>query len=110
MRVGKIRILAILLERSGGQNLAALHAEVILRAGERIVVPGFLYGAGGSGGRPERVGSPHGIGVETLVRSGVAGFFAAVSQRKDNDAIGLARSAPTGAGYFSVSKAHFDAG
>src|SRR5258707_1095393 len=59
MLVGKIRILAILLERAGRQNLATGTLEIILRAGERIVVAGFFDRAGGGGGRPERVGSAH---------------------------------------------------
>ena len=108
MLVGKIRVLAIILKRSGRQNLPAFHAEVILRAGERIVVPGLLDRAAGGSGSPESVGSAHRVGVETLVRSGVARFLAAVSQRKDNDAIGLAGQPPRGGGDFAVRKRNVD--
>ncbi len=104
MLVGKIRILAILRERAGGQDLPAFHAEVILRASERIILAGFFDGAAGGGGRPKRVRSAHGVGIETLVRAGVARLLAAVSQRQDHDAIGLARQPPRGSGDFAVRK------
>src|ERR1700693_1207658 len=108
MLVGKIRVLAILLERSGRQNLPAFHAEVILRAGERIVFAGFLDCGARGGGGPERVGSAHSVGVETLVRSGVARPLAAISKGKDNDAISLARKSPSRSGDFAVRKRNVD--
>src|SRR5260370_42105279 len=104
MFVGRIRILAILLEGSGRQNLAAFHVEVILRAGGRIIFAGFLDRAGGGGGSPEGVGSAYGVSVEPLVRAGVARFLASVSQRKDNNAFGLAGHPPRGSGDFAVRK------
>ncbi len=42
MLVRKIRILAVLLKRSGRENLPAFHVEVILRASERIILAGFF--------------------------------------------------------------------
>src|SRR5256886_3008537 len=89
--VGKIWVLAILLESTGGQNLPAFHVEVILRAAERILFAGFSNGAAEGRGGPQRAGSAHRIGVETLVRSGVAGTLAAVTQRKNDSIIGLAK-------------------
>src|SRR5260370_37350615 len=94
MLVGKIWVVPVRRERAGRQNLPAFHAEVILRAGERIVFAGFLDGAAGGEGRPERIGSAHSIGVETLVCTGVSRFFAAVSQREHNDSSSLALHTP----------------
>ena len=39
--VGEAGILLVFLERAGAQDLAAFHVEVILRAGQRIVVAGL---------------------------------------------------------------------
>src|SRR6267154_1310595 len=104
MLVGEIRILAVFLERAGGENLPAFHVEVVLRASERIIFPGFPDHATGSGSGPERVGSAHSVSVEALVCSSVAGFFAAVSERENDDAIGLAGHAPCCGDDFAVRK------
>src|SRR6266705_1526999 len=55
MLVGKIRILAILLERGGRKDLSAFYVEVILRAGKRVIVTGFLDRAAGSADAPKRI-------------------------------------------------------
>ncbi len=98
----------ILGERARRQNLAAFHAEVILRAGERIIVAGLLDGTGGRRGRPKRIGSADGVGVEPFVRSGIASPLASVSQRKDDHTIGLTRQAPCSGRHFAVRKRNID--
>ena len=79
MFVGKIRILAVLLERGGRKDLAAFHVEVILRASERIIVTRFPDDAGGRRCGPKRARSTHGVGVEAFVRACIAGLLAAVA-------------------------------
>src|SRR6266487_6138839 len=108
MLVGKIRILAILRKGSGRENLPAFHVEVVLRACERIVVSGFFDRAGGGGGGPKRAGSAHGVSVETLVSSGVSGFFAPVSKRKNDNAIGLTGHDPRSSSDFAIRKRNID--
>src|SRR5439155_6362753 len=98
----------LLRERSGRQNLSAFHIEMILGAGQRIILAGFLDRAAGGGGHPKRAGSSHGISVEALVRPRVPSLLAAISQREDYDAIGLARQAPRGCGDFTVRKRNVD--
>src|SRR5207244_7899320 len=88
--VRKGRIFAVFLERAGGEDLPPFHVEMILRAGERVVVAGFLNSAGWRSCRPKGIGMAHGIGTEALVRAGVAGSFAAVPVRQYDPPIGLA--------------------
>ncbi len=96
MFVSKIRILAIFLERSGGEDLAAFHVEVILRASERIIVAGFSDCGAWCGRGPKSVRNAYGVGVETFVRARVAGIFSAIAQRQNDNSFRLAWQDPGG--------------
>src|SRR5262249_2850478 len=84
----------------------AFHVEVILRAGHRVALAGFLHVFAGGG--PESVGSTHNVRVETFVRAGVASFRAAVAERQYDDAVGLTGNNPNRCGYFALRKRNID--
>ena len=106
MRKG--RIFAVFLERAGGEDLPPFHVEMILRAGERVVVAGFLNSAGWRSCRPKGIGMAHGIGIEALVRAGVAGSFAAIPERQHNHTVSLTWQNPCCSSHFAIRNGNVD--
>src|SRR5215471_3904601 len=102
--MNEIRILAVFVQSAGNQDVPAFHVEVVLRAGERVIITRFSDYAPRCIRGPESVRGTYGIGVEAFVRASVTGFLATIAKRQNHNVFGLTRQNPRGCGDLASGK------